>query len=94
MKGTGTLPSPGWQPAPERRGVILRANSRRFRIPNSVAIILIMLELCVFKVFVVNLYCCILEWIAGGLDRRGVGSQVGVSPYKIKAITTIEFIFS
>jgi hypothetical protein len=26
-----------------------------------------MLELCVFKVFVVNLCCCLLVWIAGGL---------------------------
>jgi hypothetical protein len=29
LEETGTPPSPGWQPAPERRGVILRANSRR-----------------------------------------------------------------
>jgi hypothetical protein len=38
--------------------------------PNPVAITLMMLELCVFKVFVLNLCCCILVWIAGGLDRR------------------------
>jgi hypothetical protein len=29
LEGTGTLPSPGRQPAPERRGVMLRAGSRR-----------------------------------------------------------------
>jgi hypothetical protein len=29
LEGTGTPPSPGRQPAPERRGVMLRANSRR-----------------------------------------------------------------
>jgi hypothetical protein len=29
LEGTGTPPSPGRQPAPERRGVMLRADSRR-----------------------------------------------------------------
>jgi hypothetical protein len=29
LKGTGTPPNPGRQPAPEKRGVILRADNRR-----------------------------------------------------------------